>query len=292
MLSTRARSLSPRRKNSLASPSPEENRPRRLLIGPSETAATSMSAFVKSWIMTPNMSSPSSNPKPKVATIPETPLLTLLMIRMEEILPSFYEKLADPTSSSVAAAAMLMSNQFVSSDDSSSSSGSLTSSSLGYSIPVLQGSWETYISPFLLLAAAEFMAAYDHCSKKALIKLKSLYSMIAKDLGIVEQILCDPFILLDNHGGIKSEASRIHHVSTATSLAIHLRELRLWTTLRIQMLKCQSSKSLKKIHSSMQEIASNLLQFKKITPLITTLQKEIQLWLWLCDACFSLQECR
>lgn len=62
----------------------------------------------------------------------------------------------------------------------------------------LEGEWDTYMSPFLLLAAAEYLYADMHpcqlVGHKGSARLSSLYQRIVVDLTAVKDILCDPIL--------------------------------------------------------------------------------------------------
>lgn len=141
----------------------------------------------------------------------------------------------------------------------------------------LQSCWETYISPFLLLAAAEALYAQHRTPK-----LVALYVKIADDLTVVEQILCDP---------VTSESG---HYPTATSLAQQLLALREWTAMRCRLLELIfQGVPLPHVRSDFQDLSEGILSsMTEGNVMMQSLLTEVKLWSWLSEACWHLQDCR
>ena len=142
----------------------------------------------------------------------------------------------------------------------------------------LQGTWETYISPFLLLAAAEALYAQERS-----LKLIALYVKVATDLTVVQQTLCDPFV---------GNTAAFHH-NTAISLTQYLVGFREWTAMRCQLLELVASFSVDQLPGFqllMHDVNQHAL--KRTDDMTMALQTEVQLWLWLTEACWNLQQCR
>jgi hypothetical protein len=277
ILVSRSRSFSPRarrRREASQSPSP---RPQRRLLPPSEPKTSTMGSLVKSWILTPTMTQTSNK-----LLLPKIPILTMLMIRLEETLPLYCQRLENPTMENAAAAASLLDNKGTAalSSPGNSVNSSPASPATGSTSKALQSCWETYTSPFLLLAAAEALYAQERTPK-----LIALYVKIANDLTVVEQILCDPVL-----GSTES----LHH-ATATSLTQHLVKLREWTSMRCQLLELilQAPSSLEQVLPGLQTLWLDVASRPSADDDMTkALQTEVQLWLWLIEACWHLQDCR
>jgi hypothetical protein len=280
ILSNRARSLSPRRNSSKStshSPPPSKG-PRRRLLAPAESVQSSMGSLVKSWIMTPTMATVQTSTK---VLLPKTPALTLLMIKLEETIPLYCQKLAFPTMENAAWAAGLLDNR-ITATSASSPSNSVSSSpssprSLSMSQQALQSCWETYISPFLLLAAAEALYTQERTPK-----LLALYVKISDDLIVVEQILCDP---------VTSESG---HYPKAASLAQQLLALRKWTAMRCRLLELiLQGAPLPHVRSDFQELLDGVRSSTLDGDfMMQSLRTEVQLWSWLSEACWHLQDYR
>lgn len=181
-----------------------------------------------------------------------------------------------------AAAASLLDNKGTAalSSPGNSVNSSPASPATGSTSKALQSCWETYTSPFLLLAAAEALYAQERTPK-----LIALYVKIANDLTVVEQILCDPVL-----GSTES----LHH-ATATSLTQHLVKLREWTSMRCQLLELilQAPSSLEQVLPGLQTLWLDVASRPSADDdMMKALQTEVQLWLWLIEACWHLQDCR
>lgn len=228
--------------------------------------------------MTPTMATVQTSTK---VLLPKTPALTLLMIKLEETIPLYCQKLAFPTMESAASAAALLDNRITSTSISSPSNSVSSSPSSPRSVSVsqqaLQSCWETYVSPFLLLAAAEALYAQERTPK-----LVALYVKISDDLIVVEQILCDPV------------ASESGHYPKATSLAQQLLALRKWAAMRCRLLELiLQGEPLPRVRSEFQELLDGIMSSMTDGDfMMQSLQTEVQLWSWLSEACWYLQDCR
>ena len=278
VLSNRARSMSPLRRSSK---SPRSRSSRRRLLAPVsvDQIQNSMGSMVKSWIMTPNMASQQPS---KSLFLPQTSALTLLMIKLEETLPLFCETLACPNMENAATAAGLLDNKITTTASSSPSANSVSSSPSSpgirpFSQIALQSCWETYISPFIFLAAAEVLYMQDRTPK-----LVALYMKIANDLTVVEQILCDPV------------ASENGYFLTATSLAKQLLALRNWSAFRCRLLELTSQELwIPHVRSGFQDLLRDVTSsVNNDNAMMKSLRSELQLWLSFSEACFNLQDCR
>eukprot|EP00546_Thalassionema_frauenfeldii_P007305 CAMPEP_0178908424 /NCGR_PEP_ID=MMETSP0786-20121207/7915_1 /TAXON_ID=186022 /ORGANISM="Thalassionema frauenfeldii, Strain CCMP 1798" /LENGTH=676 /DNA_ID=CAMNT_0020580325 /DNA_START=107 /DNA_END=2137 /DNA_ORIENTATION=+ len=272
-LSSRSRSLSPRRRYRSPSISPDDSPSHKLVYGsPVNNSPTRMGSFVNSWLVSPT-------PKllqQKQLIIPKTPVLTSVLMRMEEMIPRYCKCLAVPTWNNAAKSASLLD------DPVSPDNKEISSPSVSHSMKEIQSCWESYITPFLLLSAAEMLYAQERSSR-----LIDLYLKIANDLTLLQQTLCDP--MLRGPG----ESSLSH--SAAVSVRKYVILLRDWTSFRCQMLELITISWLpQQIQHQLQVLWQDLHQLDagECNDLLESMKREVQIWRWLDDACWSLQQCQ
>jgi len=280
IMSNRSRSLSPRRRYRSSATSPDDSPSQQVIFGSNTSnspTASRMGTFVNSWLV-----SPTANVLPQTQLIlPKTPVLSLILVRMEAIIPQYCQCLAVPTWKNAAKSASLVDDVATTEKYSPNSNGPLSPCA---SEKDLQSCWETYISPFLLLSAAEILYAQERSSR-----LIDLYLKIANDLTLLQQTLCDPIL----RGGSSGEKNLTH--SAAASLRTYLILLQDWTSFRCQLLELITISWLpQQLQQQLQILWQDLHQVDagECNELFRSMKNEVQLWRWLDETCWSLQQCQ
>lgn len=248
--SIRSRSLSPHR-NRASSSSP--------LNSPSPT----LHRF--SWaLLTPTFGNHSTV---KHSTAKPLPVLTTIMNRLEGNLSSYCDLLAKHKLEE--AAALL----------DSSVSVSASAPQIYSSTKALESEWDTYVSPFLLLAGAESLY---HSLAPNLLKL---YNRITDDLVIVKERLCDAFLEPESPLFL-----------TANSLATSLQLLVLFCKARIQLIRMMEDlfqiNDIAMAHDTCASLFVEDTQDSAVYPLIASLNVELKNWIRCTQVCHALEACR
>jgi hypothetical protein len=202
--------------------------------------------------------------------LPKTPVLTLLLIRLDETLPQFMDTLAVPTMEQAAQAASLLDHAVATASSSPTHSSPSSPSSVSSSALALHSCWETYMTPFLLLSAAEALYVQERSPR-----LVALYERIDTDLQTVQQTLCDPFLRDDQS----------HYYEKAVSVQNLLNVLQSIVAVRMQLLAWI-------IAWPQQRLDSVAIPTVENNALVDSVQTEVQLGQWLDQACLGLANCR
>ena len=109
----------------------------------------------------------------------------------------------------------------------------------------LEGEFESFTSPFFLLAGAHVMAAnfeHLHHSTSTACSLSTLYQLISADLQRTEVLLCEPFLRTSNESTDLYQQLHDSHsdsAAAATALSVSLRCLIVLTNAQCQLLDIQ-----------------------------------------------------
>ena len=237
--------------------------------------------------------------------------LTMFLLRLNENLGAYCQQLTDPSLANAQAAAEILDSSVATassptrspagSNSSSPSSPSFFQSNKSKSnrpALALEGEWETYISPLLLLAGAEALYGQMEVSR-----LKELYQTIQTELAIVKERLCDPW---SNTGGnpevVQTNQSRATAFQAATSMALALDGLHTFLTVRCRMVAMQTLLFSSPFGTT---LATTLLQTCRellpapdadygstVSPMFTSATQELKAWIALLEASSYLEQCR
>lgn len=154
---------------------------------------------------------------------------------------------------------------------------------------VIEGEWETYVAPFLLLAAAEVL--YHDMQLQG---LAVIYQRIIADMLSVKQILCDPILgqlLLTPPASATASSMLMTSVEAATSLATMIDTLTAFCTCRIQLVDLQRTCTPQAL-----ALFTVLLQTASAHPqrneLFERLLQECNAWKFCIETCLALEQCR
>ena len=230
----------------------------------------------QSWLVSPPLfHTPPTSMKKK------TPVLTRLMIRLEESLEAYCDQLALPTLKRAIAGTQLLETSAASASSSPSahhSPLSVSSSPMSGMSGVDVSSWETYTSPFIMLAAAETLYARSIDTK-----LIPLYAKIGELLGIVKQTLCDPFIESDDV-----------HGRAATSLSQSLDLLIQIVDIRCQLIQLRTA--LLSPHDLSELLAAvptiHTVSETTAKSMEVAIQEELELWSVMLETCIYVERCQ
>jgi len=260
-------------------------------------------------------------PKPTQA-----PFLSLALLRLEAILVDFCETLNHPSHHNAAKACALLDSSIATAGSPansrcnspkpnnysprsppkspllnwlSSSSHKPTQTSPQHSPTVaasalaLEGEWETYISPFLLLAGAEVLYAdLRHCQDPAKSPvLQAIYQRTVSDMLLAKQMLCDPLL-----GTIQTTS----YTEAASSLSMCIAGLTAICTCRCQLLELQASlfaaqTNLGEVSMAITVILNSVMALGDIgaaEAMKNTLIIELKTWKYCLEACLALQQCQ
>lgn len=173
-----------------------------------------------------------------------TPLLTLVLLKLEKILPDFCSHLRHATFESIAKACAIL--------DSSISSSTSTTGSVSPSSPVgsflhwlpdrsssavaLEHEWESIQDGFLVLAAAEYLyQAVMHQVKRPQ-TLRNLYTYAMQQIIQVHATLCEPIL-----ASAVVPTPDNHHVRAARNVGRTLQCLVTLAQVRLQLIDLQSN---------------------------------------------------
>jgi hypothetical protein len=255
--------------------------------------------------------------------------LTLALLKLDEQMFMYCRLLADPSlenarqacfllDSSVATASPSSSPRTPSSSPMSSPNASnrspirnwLTGGGTGESPPnanvstsalALEGEWEKFVMPLFLLAGAEAIyAGLGHAEVQVASNLFGLYQRIAKDLQLVRETLCDPFLHLQAHEHSAETPALAIYYERASSLHTSLICLTTLCSLRCQLLTLEKSlwdaspkPNFKELSRLFQERLPDVpREAARASPMRNALEREIQAWKCLMDTASSLEQCR
>lgn len=251
------------------------------------------------------------------------PILTLALLKLDEKLQPYCRFLEDPTYENVQSACALLDSTVATASPSSSEKGSpafvgsprgssprspirswLSGSSdsppsVSNSALALEGEWEGFIVPLFLLAGAEAVyASLGHASNPFVAhNLRNLYEHITKDLHLVSETLCDPF--LSAEAG-PFTASLAMYMERASSVAASLQALVVLAENRCQLIKCQSTMweaggnpNFGILARNYHDILPNLpREGARAKPMVDALEREVHSWEFLMETAHSLERCR
>jgi hypothetical protein len=276
--------------------------------------------------------SPLSPPLRK-RSLRRTPVLTLALLKLDEQLLSYCLYLCDPSYDNVAAACALLDStvataspansdrggspaSFVGSPSEQRSSpsrspirswlsggGSLKSppnikSAVSSSAACMHSEWEKIIAPLFLLAGAEAIYSSLGQAHSSVVanNVIGLYQRIAKELRLVRETLCDPFL---DTGEEKLAPTLVMYCQKATSLAASLHALVILAQSRCQLVQLQYSmwEASEPKFEEFTDLFDGVLPHFPIegfraTPMMNALVQEVLAWKHLTQTAFTLERCR
>lgn len=188
----------------------------------------------------------------------------------------------------------------------------------------LEGEWEKYVAPLLLLAGAEALfSEMQHIREKKMVKRMTwLYERVAGDLMVLKESLCDSFLLTASKESTTAAAfttgepsnsqsnntsSNQQETQAAASLTASLHALVAITRARCQMIQTQSNvfthseaeqpSSLvwMDIARTYEELVLSLPEIQKsglAAPLIDSVRKETTAWMLLMRLVQHVERCK
>ena len=278
----------------------------------SKERASSSSGSSWGWFLTPPtrlVGNPlhRTNPPPSKRHLFSASNLTTFLLRFHDNISHYCQLLSDPSiehcqqaanilDSSIAAASAQNSSP---ASNSSSPSVSPTSFFRKSADQALEGEWDTYSSPFLLLTGAE--ALYGEME---LSRLSHLYKTIQADLRIVKERLCDPWLARSEQPhpqNFHSTGSTAHQA--ATSMALVFENLQSFLDTKSKLVNMQtrlfseSSEPFCVKAATLLAICRDMLpevprEESEVTPMLSSLVKEIKAWIALLETASHLEQCQ
>lgn len=241
------------------------------------------------WLVTPpsrfvrNPLQRSASPTRSGLLSAEPSNLTMFLLRLNENLPQYCLYLSDPSVANARAAAGILDASTTSSNSSSNSSSPATSPKSLFRRSSLEGEWDTYTSPLLLLTGAE--AFYGQMELTP--QLKQLYQTIKAELTVVRERLCDPWL----------DAPPSRSQQAANSMALALNALDSFLTIRCQSVDLQmrlfsEGPSSLLLQAFRELLPTNTVDYGCTSPLFSSLMKEIKAWIALLETASYLERCR
>ena len=238
----------------------------------------------------------------------QPPFLTIVLMKIDQLLPRYCQHLSDPTHANATLACTLLDSVMTTTmtsttDDATTHNTNINTNNSAHpeattpikrwlTLPqrsplssafltpaiVLENEWETYASPFLLLAAAEVLYSNhlehlqppsrstttttttkppdrkieDRSEVSKVTSLLELYERIDQDLRYVQEILCEPFLRSADptttslslpqlpSGTIPQPQQDYHYHHAAVSVSDSIRVLSVIVSIRCQMISFQS----------------------------------------------------
>lgn len=265
------------------------------------------------WLLTPPtrlVGNPlhRTNPPPAKRHLFSPSNLTMFLLRLNEAMPQYCKLLSDP-SVCQEAANLLDSSTIVASSpqngspasNSSSPSVSPTSFFRKTADEALEGEWETYASPFLLMTGAE--ALY---SQMELQRLSHLYKTIQTDLKIVEERLCDPWLAAGEQQQ-STTATRTTAHQAASSMARVFESFQSFLNIKCQLVDIQTTlfaessqepfgvkvtTLVEQCRDLLPSATSDDCDETPVKPMFISLTKEIKAWIALLETASHLEQCQ
>jgi hypothetical protein len=163
----------------------------------------------------------------------------------------------------------------------------------------LEGEWEKFAIPFFLLAGAEAIYASLGHVHDALVarNLIGLYQRISKDLNLVRETLCDPFLVAAEEETFAPALAM--YCERAASLATSLDAISVITQSRCQLIQYHitlwdtSNPKFGDLSRLFNDMLPNLpREGARAMPMVTALEREVQGWKYLMETAYSLERCR
>lgn len=210
--------------------------------------------------------------------------LTMFLLRLNEKLAQYCLYLSNPSLANARAAAGLLDASSSSSSSNSSSPATSPKSFFRHSsLEALEGEWDTYTSPFLLFTGAEVLYGQMELTPQ----LQQLYQTIQTELTVVRERLIDPWL-----GAPPSRSQQ-----AATSMALVLNGLASFLTIRCQLVVLQmrlfsEGPSILLLEAYRELLPASNFDYGTMSPLFSSLVKEIKVWIALLEAAFHFERCR
>jgi hypothetical protein len=214
--------------------------------------------------------------------------MTLFLLRLNDKMPQFCLLLSDPCLTNARAAAEILDASTISgsypSSPPSSPNRTFFRNNNNNSSSLAEGEWDTYTSPLLLLTGAEALYAQMQVNDR----LKVLYQTIQTELTIVKERLCDPWLAA-------SQQSRSQQA--ATSLGQALDGLNSFLNIRCQLVVLQmrlfsEGRSIFRLQTWQELLPASTLDYGSMSPMFTSLTKEIKTWIAVLGTASHLEKCR
>lgn len=322
-----------------------------------------------STLVSPTITEHALSPQRPRLSLLRTPVLTLALLKLDEQLLPYCQYLKDPSYENVAAACALLdsavstasphASERLGSPSSGYHVGSPLASSTGSRSPrspiawltgstdsfspnnngvsasalALEGEWEKVVVPFFLLAGAEAVYAdlgHSVDDRRIARNLIGLYTRIHKDMRLVRQILCDPFVLPSEdaqHRQGQQQPQQLQppvtpptttptlsmYLERASKVAMSLDALANMAEMRCQLIQlhcsmwsssCSSSKKqgsvavsagpdFSELGGSFHDMLPNVPQEgAHAQPMCDALDRELKTWVFLMETAFGLERCR
>lgn len=239
------------------------------------------------WLVTPptrfvrNPLQRSASPTRSGLLSAEPSKLTMFLLRLNENLPQYSLYLSNPSIANARAAAGILDASSIST--SNSSSPATSPKSFFRHSTALEGEWDTFTSPLLLLTGAEALYGQMELTPQ----LQQLYQTIQAELTVVRERLCDPWL----------NAPPSRSQQAATSMALALNGLDSFLTIRchlviLQMRLFSEGPSLLLLQACRELLPTSNVDYGSMSPLFSSLVKENKAWIALLETAFHLERCR
>lgn len=242
----------------------------------------------------------------------QPPFLTVVLLNITKVLPKYCDFIARATAVNAAMAGAV----FTAPPSSPSNHHSPSSSPLAFLQWMKKHhpssadgeEWKTFVSPFLLMATADVLAArLDHLRDPNDTALLQLYQNVQHDLQHVQQVLCEPFLRkVKNNPNISSASSlSVAHSYTdeATRLTSAIRALTVVLTVRVQWIHLQrdavndASTTTVKAATSTKLLLKTMEHLKEedpfaVQPILVAFIQELKSWKYCLETFAALEQCQ
>ena len=239
----------------------------------------------------------------------------MFLLRLDEVLPRYCELLSDASLVHCQEAAKILDSSVATASLSPASSSNSSSPNLirQHSPPksehalALEGEWETYVSPLMLLTGAE--ALYGQMELR---NLTNFYKTIQTDLQIVKERLCDPWLATTTTTSAAASQqlqcgtinpARLPAYHAATSMALAFDSLQKFLTIKCRLVDMQmrlftTQESFAVKIAALLDMCRDMLPPSNsnygdaVTLVFTSLIKEMKAWISLLESASHLEQCQ
>jgi hypothetical protein len=240
------------------------------------------------------------------------PFLTVVLLNITKVLPKYCDCVARATAVNAAMAGAV----FTAPPSSPSNHHSPTSSPLAFlqwmkkHHPSSADSeeWNTFVSPFLLMATADVLAArLDHLRDPHDTALLELYRRVQLEMQHVQQVLCEPFLRTVKRDTDVPSSSSLNVERNYDQDAIHLtsaiRALNVVLSVRVQWVRLQreavndASYNTVKSAASTAALLQTIEQLKEedpfaVQPILVAFIQELKSWKYCLETFAGLEHCQ
>ena len=235
----------------------------------------------------------------------QPPFLTVVLLNITKVLPKYCDSIARATFGNVTKAATVFTMHHPSRPPSSHPSPSSPLAFLQWMKKhhpsSAEGEWKHFVSPFLLMAAADVLAArLEHL--RASNDLVEFYQRIQHDLQQVQEVLCEPFLRRSNDESSSLSAAH-NYAEDAARLTSAIRALTIVLAVRCQWIVLQQEAMRGDSFSIVNAAIDTTLLLKSVEalneenpyavqPILLSLMQELKAWKYCLETFAALEQCQ